>query len=185
MQTGVVVRYEDAAARFERDRKVFGLRLEGLSQRAIAEQLEIGIDDVQSSLTRMFGGVTPELRARAIEEEVARCDAMYQKFYLRAIGGEGEAALIALKIMERRARLLGLDRPAADGSALNEAMRGSQQSSSDRINAALDRIVGKATVIEGKATPVPDPRTQEETDGETIEQEAQQAPQESVRPAGE
>lgn len=148
--TGLVIRYEDAAARFERDRKAYKLKLEGHSLIDIAQNLKCEVHEVNASLARMFGGVTSEMRTRAIEEELARCDAMYGVFYTRAKTGESEAAIICLRIMERRARLLGLDRPASDDSALNEAMRGAQTSSSERIKAALDRIVGKRPVIEGE-----------------------------------
>src|SRR5262245_16639154 len=140
--TGVIVRYEDAAQRFARDRDVLTLRLQGLSLRVIAEKLGCGIEDVNASMARNFGGITPEMRARAIEEDVARCMAIFGAFYERALGGNAEAAAVCIKILERHARLFGLDRPASDDSALNEAMRASKQTSSQRIRQALDRVVG-------------------------------------------
>jgi hypothetical protein len=153
--TADVVKFEDAAQTFERDRSVWRLRLAGTSPRRIAEQLSCTVDQVNASIVRMIGGVSPELRARTIALELDRLDEMQQGFYVDALRSrdhkpDADAASIVLRIMERRARLLGLDAPPRGDIPLNELME-ARQTSTEKIQAALDRLIGKTnTVIEGE-----------------------------------
>jgi hypothetical protein len=141
-----VVKFEDAAATFDRDRRVFRLRLAGTSVRKIAEQLKCTPDEVNASIVRMTGGVSPDLRARTIQLELERLDEMQQGFYLDSLTtnerkGNFDSAVIVLRIMERRARLLGLDVPVRHDAPLDD-MAG-RQTSTDRIRSVIDRLTGK------------------------------------------
>jgi hypothetical protein len=53
------------------------------------------------------------MKTEAVNElrqvETARLDDLMRPFMLRAMKGEKDAALVVLRIMERRAKLLGLD----------------------------------------------------------------------------
>jgi hypothetical protein len=165
--TADVVKFEDAAQTFERDRNVWRLRLIGTAPRRIAEQLNCTIDQVNASIVRMIGGVSPELRARTVALELDRLDEMQQGFYVDALRKperkpDPDAANIVLNIMERRARLLGLDAPPRGDIPLNDLME-ARQTSTEKIRAALDRLAGKTnTVIEGEVNRQSEDKPQED-----------------------
>lgn len=73
-------------------------------------------DLVQKALQRTLE--EPAAGVRALELE--RLDALWLKWFPRAQGNNKDAAAVCLRIMERRARLLGLDAPTTvqnpDGS---------------------------------------------------------------------
>ena len=148
--TAEIVNYEDVAARHHRDRMAFRLRLAGMPVRQIAQELKCEPADVQGSLMRMCAGVTPELRARAVEMELERLDDMQQVFYLKMRNDSSEeAGALVLRIMERRAKLLGLDAPPRGDTAIDEAMP-RPQTSVDRIRAAIERVA-RGPVIDAEA----------------------------------
>lgn len=157
-----VVKFENAAMQYERDRKVFAMRLAGSSSRAIATALGCSIDAVHASIVRMTGGVSPELRARTVMIELERLDDMQRGFYELALPDpennrkpDAEAAGVVLRIQERRAKLLGLDQLPRGDAALEEMMRVGRETSTEKISRALDQLLGKTTMIEGKALPEP------------------------------
>lgn len=143
-----VVHYEDAAERFKRDRMVFRLKLLGMPAWQIAEELKCTPDDVQSSMIRMCAGVTPELRARTVAVELERLDDLNQIYYAKARAGDYDACSLVIRLMERRARMLGIDIQPRGESALHEAMP-QPQSSVDKIMEALNRLA-HGPVIDGE-----------------------------------
>lgn len=108
----------------QRRKDAFELRIQGFSYREIAivladkykDKLSSGYDgqevwrDVDTEFKKIQMGVQTDARiARMIELE--RLDKMFMVVYDQALGGSLKATDRALKIMERRARLLGLDQP--------------------------------------------------------------------------
>ena len=96
-------------------RACFDLRKKGYSQTAIGEQLGI----TQSAVSRCLKRYLEKLRAEILEDaeevramELERLDAMLVPM-LRLATEEGDPQSVdrALRIMERRAKLLGLDAP--------------------------------------------------------------------------
>jgi hypothetical protein len=146
--TAEIVHLEDAGAKFERDRKAFRLAIEGTSVRQIAEDLHCSPSEVEASLIRMSGGVTPRLRERTVSLGLERLDALMKIYFLKAEGGDIEAAAMVLRLMERQARFLGLDIQPRGESALND-MRPQPASATDRIMEALNRLAD-GQVIEGE-----------------------------------
>jgi len=150
-----IIPFDDLAASLERDRKAFRLRLAGLSVRRISEELDCTTDQVDASLSRMLGGITPELRTRTIQLELERYDEFQRALYAKAAGGDCEAINTSLKISEARRKLLGLEPPPRSEDLLVRALTAAQESTSDRIQRALDRIAGKAIdgeVVQPKQT---------------------------------
>ena len=99
-----------------REGQVLSLRLAGATHAQIGAQLGIS----ESQACRIAKRVEARLRAESAdvalslrEKELARLDAIYIPAYARASGkaGDDPAALTCLRIMERRAKLLGLDAP--------------------------------------------------------------------------
>ena len=151
--TAEIIPIEDGAAVFERDRRAFRLRLAGVSVLRIAEELNCSAEQVEASLVRMCGGVTPELRARTIRIELERLDELQKAHYKAALDGGVAATTVLLKIMERRAKMLGLDAlPQADPLA---GAMGKPETSTERSRRAIEAIVAERQ-IEGEAVEVID-----------------------------
>lgn len=149
-----IIAYEDAAATLERDRKVFQLRLAGVSPRRIADELGCSGEQVEASLLRMTGTPTASLRQRTMLMELERLDALQKAHYAAAVQGGTSATVCVLKIMERRARLLGLDAPTRTDNPLGDGGAHSENST-ETLLAELDRIAaergaGDGPIIEGE-----------------------------------
>lgn len=95
-----------------RDVEALRLRMAGASYQAIADQLgmkvrQTAFDAVQRELNRL----TTEVSEKARRIELERLDRLQLALWPAATGGDVEAARAVLQIMDRRARLLGLDKP--------------------------------------------------------------------------
>jgi len=124
---------------------MFRLRLAGESVREIARQYRISEKRVQETIERMCTPITKQMKAHTLELELERLDELQAAFYRAAREGNLGAAAITLKIVERRAAMLGLDAPSAvrtDPVLLIESSK-PQETSTDKIMAALNRIAGK------------------------------------------
>lgn len=90
------------------------LREAGLTYERIAQQLGVNLrtawDDVQIGLEISLYEPADQVR----ELELRRLDAMWATMYTKAIGGNIEATHAALRIQERRAKMLGIDAPNPD-----------------------------------------------------------------------
>jgi len=87
------------------------LRLAGASYRQIAFALGVGVktawQDVNRALQEYLTEPVEQIRAA----EIARLDRLLMAYWQKALGGDESAAYLFLAIMDRRARLLGLDAP--------------------------------------------------------------------------
>ena len=95
----------------ERRKRALDLRLAGVSYRAIAKQEGVShgtiISDVQSALAEIPRQSAEELR----QTETERLDQLQRAVWPEALKGNLGAVDKAVKIIDRRARLLGLDAP--------------------------------------------------------------------------
>jgi hypothetical protein len=113
--------------RVNRDLAILNMRLHGLTFHEIARKLpEAGFRRV--SVSRIFAIVVKKLRscreqpARELRQlELLRLDQLQAAHYKAAMGGDAAAASRVLSIMDRRAKLLGLDSGAEAASSLDEA----------------------------------------------------------------
>jgi hypothetical protein len=90
------------------------LRIRGLSYREIAKDIGISAAGVHKAVRRALAKVQGRLNESAtavLTLECERLDLMLQVVLDKALRGDLTAVAPALKIMERRARLLGLDAP--------------------------------------------------------------------------
>jgi hypothetical protein len=115
----------------EDELQAFELRKAGATYLQIGKQLGISkqkaYDGVKRVLLETIKITTEEAVAvRALE--IDRLDAMFLGLWPRARSGNEQAVAVALKIMERRSRLLGLDAPEKseitgnDGAKLIESI---------------------------------------------------------------
>jgi hypothetical protein len=99
------------ASTAERDARIWDLRLLGLSLRRIGDQVGLSHPAVKDVLDRGYAGlIYPKVdEARGVELE--RLDLLLSKLAPAIVRGDVPAILAALKVSDRRAKLLGLDAP--------------------------------------------------------------------------
>ena len=94
--------------------EALNLRITGHDYRVIAEELGVSVKtayyDVQDALAYLAKHER-QLAERIRALELARCDAMQACLWPSIESGDAESVEVALKVMERRAKLLGLDAP--------------------------------------------------------------------------
>jgi len=103
-------------ARLDKRRTDVAARLlAGERQSSIAKSYNVN----PSTITRDVQVIMEEMREERLRMathyvsiEQARLDVLQQQFWLNALAGDPKAGELALKIMERRAKLLGLDKSA-------------------------------------------------------------------------
>lgn len=102
----------DKVAVLDRQRKALQMRRDGADFDAIAEACGYSnrsgaYKAVMTALKKMMREPADELRSLELE----RLDRLYTQMARKAEGGDEKAVDRCLRIMERRARLLGLDAP--------------------------------------------------------------------------
>lgn len=97
--------------RAERRLQAYQLRLAGLSYRRIGAEMHMDHKDVWDLVNEEMESRMAEPRERVRELELDRLDVMLVKVFERLGHGDISAVDRGLRIMERRAKLLGLDAP--------------------------------------------------------------------------
>jgi hypothetical protein len=101
------------AAQEKRQRAVTARRM-GLSYAQIAHQIGISKSAAYKAVQKALTDVQSEIDAAALllrAQEMDRLDAMQAAAWPAAIKGEGSAIRDVLRVMERRAKMTGLDAP--------------------------------------------------------------------------
>ena len=97
------------------------LRIQGLSYRAIATECGVNMSTAYSDVQHALGLLDDVRREKAEQYralELLRLDAMTLSLSAKIDLGDTKAILVAVKIMERRAKLLGFDAlPTAEVAA--------------------------------------------------------------------
>src|SRR5262245_24674560 len=87
-------------------------RLAGRSARSISKELRCTVGEVNAALDRTLPKIDNDARRRYVALDLNRLDGLLETFYKRAIEkADAQAGLLVVKILERRALLLGLDSP--------------------------------------------------------------------------
>src|SRR5215472_6445468 len=95
-----------------RDEFILQERLAGRSARSLSKELRCSVGDVDAALDRVLPKLDNAARLRYISLDLNRLDALLKTFFARAIEKvDAQAGLLVVKILERRALLLGLDSP--------------------------------------------------------------------------
>ena len=119
-----------------RDDFILQERLAGRSARSIGKELRCTVGEVDASLDRTLPKIDNDARRRYVALDLNRLDELLETFYKRAIEkADAQAGLLVVKILERRATLLGLDSP----QRLDVVQLQTQEapSSFDKIHAAI------------------------------------------------
>jgi hypothetical protein len=95
----------------DREREIVELRIEGFTWRQIAERIEMSpagaLKAYNRAMVRTLKPATDELR----ELELDRLDTLQQTYWQPAVQGNMRAADFILRVIDKRAKLLGLDAP--------------------------------------------------------------------------
>lgn len=99
----------------QRELEALRLRAMGHSFDEIGAALGITRQGATKAYDRGMAGLKAETKAaaeHALEMELLRCDLLQKGLMPAAAAGETQSALAALKVMDRRAKYLGLDAPS-------------------------------------------------------------------------
>lgn len=97
----------------ENQARALELRLAGRTYRDVASAMGVSVSTVHHYVHDAIAAVTKEPATAVVELELARLDAMLFGCWEDARTGDERKAALVLRIMERRASLLGLDAPKA------------------------------------------------------------------------
>lgn len=145
----------DADRRDARLPKALALRLKGLSYHAIGERMGTSRPTAFKDVRLALQGIATETREKALElraMELQRCDALQAAAWAGAMRGNPDKIRTILRVMDRRARLLGLDAPTLIGTMDPSASKGALRSLSDTTLAQVAQDLTEARL----ATPADD-----------------------------
>lgn len=101
----------DAIERAQRRARAVELRSDGRTIRQIAEELGVSVATVHDDIQRALDAVPAEAVGTLRMQEQERLDRLQQAVWGAAMDGDLSAVDRALKIIERRCKLMGLDSP--------------------------------------------------------------------------
>lgn len=143
-----IIKFDDAAATWERDKRVMRARRAGQHMREIAEEENCSIDEIENAIVRQTGGVSPNFRERHMVLSLERLDDLLHAHYTKATGGDYDSSVVVLRTIEMSGRFLGLfPPPQADASP--DKLR-PRVSSTEEMRAVLDELMGVKRTIEGE-----------------------------------
>lgn len=96
----------------EKTREIWAMRVAGATYREIATALDLSRDYVKELAHRAMRESQREVGDDLRDLEGERLDRLQRAHWQQALAGDERAASLVLRIMERRARLYGLDAPA-------------------------------------------------------------------------
>ena len=100
----------DITAIEQRDDAIVGALVAGRSVRAVQREFSLTITELDQALERCFP-LDNAARVRTIRGDLSRLDRLIEKFYLKALAGNGDvdSATLVVRAWERKSALLGLD----------------------------------------------------------------------------
>jgi hypothetical protein len=126
-----------------RDDFILQERLSGRSARSISKELHCPVSEIDESLDRTLPKITNEAKRRIIALDIDRLDELLKVFFARAVENvDAQAGLLVVKILERKAALLGLDSPQKLDVVQVQAQK--EPSEHDRIKEAIMRVANSA-----------------------------------------
>jgi len=118
-------------------------RLSGRSARSIGKELHCPVSEIDESLDRTLPKITNEAKRRIIALDIDRLDELLKVFFNRAVEKvDAQAGLLVVKILERKAALLGLDSPQKLDVVQVQAQK--EPTGHDRIRDAIMRVANFA-----------------------------------------
>src|SRR5215469_5446985 len=126
-----------------RDDFILQERLSGRSARSISKELRCTTAEIDEALDRTLPKITNEAKRRIIALDLDRLDELVKVFFARAIEKvDAQAGLLVVKILERKAALLGLDSPQKLDVVQVQAQK--EPSGHEKIKEAILRAANSA-----------------------------------------
>ena len=89
---------------------MFALRVSGKTERMVAKTFGVSVQRVRDAIERMAPAIDHAARMRELVVELYRIDALHERFFkIAQEDGDAQAALIAIKLSERRAAMWAWD----------------------------------------------------------------------------
>jgi hypothetical protein len=132
----------DAVAIEQRDEQIVGALVAGRSVRVVQKEFSLTIAELDAALERCFP-LDNAARLRMIRGDLSRLERLIEKFYLKAIAGDGDvhSGLLTVKAWERKAELLGLDAvQRIDLQIINPPQEVPRH---EKIRMAIERLTGR------------------------------------------
>jgi len=108
----------------ERRAQALDLRLKGQSFAQIGQALGISVASAHNDLAHAIEGMIPREKAeQQLRLDLARLDQLYGVAHRKGLEGDMQAQQAALRIIDTRAKLLGLYKQPAMSSAIDERPR--------------------------------------------------------------
>jgi len=104
-------------------KEAFQMYLSGYSITDIASKIGVGFATVTSYLNKALEEeqeALKDLKVKVKEIELKRLDLLQAAYYEKAMSGDKDSFLVVHKIMERRAKYLGLDSPTEIKGEVNQ-----------------------------------------------------------------
>ena len=148
----------DSTSDDARDDFILQERLSGRSARSISKELRCTVGEVDAALDRVLPKLDNAARLRHISLDLQRLDALLKTFLARATeAADAQAGLLCVKILERKAALLGLDTPQKLDIVQVQAEEGAQGQGHARLFEMIMRISKRRDLDEdGGEQPRPD-----------------------------
>lgn len=130
----------------QRRPKVIVYRMSGASTRDIAAKLGVSQTTICNDLTaayKEFAEAEANLTAQLRALEAERLDKLQSAVWVQALTGHPDSIRTVLSIMERRARIFGLDRPVQLTALVETGVRSELDAALLRLEARLDEATFK------------------------------------------
>lgn len=127
----------------KKEAEAFELRAAGMTYQQIADQLQYNDGGAaRKAVMRVLERTVPDSMEYVRRMEVRRLDALWRPLYVQALRGDRLAADRCIKIMERRAAMLGLDAPIRiQQMVITE----------EQLDEAIERIEAEADALEARS----------------------------------
>lgn len=121
--------------------KALELRRNGFTYAQIGDALGVSKQNAYKTVQKALNqdiAMSSEDREQVRKLELDRCDYMQQAHWDKAMAGDEGKTLIILKIMERRAKLLGLDAPVKSDGVIRLIDETSKNLTDEEIEARIN-----------------------------------------------
>ena len=133
-----------------RDDFILQERLNGRSARSIGKELHCPVSEIDESLDRTLPKITNDAKRRIIALDLDRLDELLKVFFNRATEKvDAQAGLLVVKILERKAAMLGLDSPQKLDVVQVQAQK--EPTQHEKIRDAIMRIADEQPAAERAA----------------------------------
>ena len=128
----------------ERDEQIYRRRLAGLAVRVIAQQVGCSVADVNAAVERRMIKVDNAYRVRAVALDLENLDRLQGVFMQMAANKDVEAGGLVVRIMRRRAEMLGTDSPMRVDPIQLSLVEGRHETSTENLRRIFEEVMSES-----------------------------------------